>query len=176
MKNFIINRQLTVDCTTIILFITLALTSCGGSDPSTANPVVERYAYFEAWEIDSAQLGDGVAVSTTSLAPLQIGVVIGYSYAPPKPSGNQEWISKFEVDFGDGAGWQDVTSEARNWDYGGNGDRDPNRLTRHTYSLPGSYTVKGRLTYWDGDIHLTSRWNPEMAAFGDKTIIILPPE
>lgn len=47
-------------------------------------------------------------------------------------------------------------------------------MTHHNFSEPGTYVIRGRVTYWDGDVHLTSRWNEELPAFGDKTIVILP--
>jgi hypothetical protein len=60
-----------------------------------------------------------------------------------------------ELDFGEGQGWQDVTTDARTMWW-----QEPNGspvypvayMTQHTYATPGVYEVKGRMTFWDGEV------------------------
>ena len=106
-------------------------------------------------EVVNNDLGQNLRREVDSHLPLEIGITIStYNDIPPKGL-NQ--ISKFELDFGDGGGWVDVTQEARNWDFGEIGrELDVNRMTKRVYSEPGEYLIRGRITYWDGDVHDTS--------------------
>jgi hypothetical protein len=72
--------------------------------------------------------------------------------APASVFGKDEIISKAEIDWGDGGGFEDYTQDAYElWDIG-QGSEDPQYLTHHTYATPGEYTMVGRLTYWDGTV------------------------
>ena len=90
-------------------------------------------------------------------APVEIGfsVVI---YPGEEDRGRDEFISKLELDPGDGSGWMDVLSEFVN-------DPFANQIP-HTYTEPGTYEYCARATYWDGEIITTNK----------HAIVVLPAE
>jgi hypothetical protein len=63
-----------------------------------------------------------------------------------------EYISKYEIDFGDGGGWQDVTADRDRWDRIYGDGIDLSTWTQHTYTTPGEYDPNVRVTYWDGEV------------------------
>jgi len=130
--------------------------SCGGGTPPGELPLtVDRFAEIFAREIVNSSPGQRLRGELSSSSAVQIGITI--STLNDIPPAGLEQISKYEIDFGDGGGWVDVTQEARNWDFGEIGrDLDVNRMTRRIYSEPGEYLIRGRVTYWDGEVYDTS--------------------
>jgi hypothetical protein len=107
----------------------------------------------------------------TASVPFTLAVFVGGSMDAVKDAGKgwQNYTSKTEIDFGDGAGWQDVTADRFRWDRIYGDGIDLSTWTQHVYTTPGSYTPDIRVTYWDGEVlhHL-----PDTVVH----ITILPPE
>lgn len=63
-----------------------------------------------------------------------------------------KYISKTDVSFGDSTTWDDATASSKaTWGIFPNSE--PWSLAvRHTYTASGSYIVRGRATYWDGEL------------------------
>jgi hypothetical protein len=62
---------------------------------------------------------------------------------------SQDYISKVEVDYGEGAGWEDVTHAALFvWDHT---QADDQLRGFHTYESPGTYDFQARVTYTEGE-------------------------
>ena len=118
-------------------FLLLLLMSCSGArntgQPVATGRVVENF--FSNAEGEA-----------TGPAHLKVG---GYVFVQPALTDRgrlNEYVSKIELDFGDGGGWKDVTDHAFHvWD-----DLDPTNRQFHTYALPGTYLLKSRVTFWDG--------------------------
>jgi hypothetical protein len=86
---------------------------------------------------------------------LEVGAAIGIGTRPGDPGGVDELVDKVELDWGDGSGYQDLTSDAIDkWWHGGEGTfpNDPNFLSLHTYDTPGEFTMTARVTFWDGEV------------------------
>jgi hypothetical protein len=98
-------------------------------------------------------------------APLVIRGALGVQ-SDSTDIGHDPFYSKIEVDFGDGAGWTDVTAQLEN--YWQNGLK-PQDLIVHEYSAPGVFIIRARATYWDGAVVYSE--SPY-----ERTINVLPPE
>lgn len=112
-----------------------------------------RFVLGFSYGVSELSFDKGVAVGP---AGTEIGMSLLYLRnipgAPVSVFGKDGIISKAEIDWGDGGGFQDYTQDAYDkWDIGGGGD-DPQYLSHHTYTIPGEYTMIGRLTYWDGTV------------------------
>ena len=105
----------------------------------------ERYIYPTVWvQRDSTETG---SVAQGSV-PFEIAFIVNYS--TDRGGSTEELISRFEVNYNDGEGWQDVTSNAYNvWDYT---LQDPSAREFHTFTEPGEYALSLRVTYWDGEV------------------------
>jgi hypothetical protein len=102
----------------------------------------------------------------TKQGTLEIAVAISASIS----ASDIGWqtFTKAELDFGEGAGWQDMTHEIQNlwWHTPDGADPlDTGYMTHHTYTQPGSYNVLGRVTYWTGEV---------VTAQGKYTVVIEP--
>jgi hypothetical protein len=63
----------------------------------------------------------------------------------------ENWLTKVELDFGDGAGWIDATQYYQEflaldspWTF--------ETGFKHTYTVPGDYVTQARATFWDGEV------------------------
>jgi len=77
-------------------------------------------------------------------APLEVGIQVDSSMAA--------WDGtpvKYEVNWGDGPDWQDVTADSAHWDYSAQDGIVDGEVSSHSYSVPGTYRVQCRATYWD---------------------------
>jgi len=105
-------------------------------------------------------LGPAGAVNDQQLtgsAPLTLGaaLVAAPGLQDTGRTGSQ-LVTKAELNFGDGAGWVDITAQQQAL-----GPAFGNSLAQsvqHTYAAAGSYILQGRVTYWDGQVLAT--WNP----------------
>lgn len=59
--------------------------------------------------------------------------------------------ARIDLDYGNGSGWQDVTSATHS-----QGDSLPLQVGQvtHTYTEPGQYILRTRITWWDGKIEI----------------------
>lgn len=159
----------------ILQALSILLSSCGPSARNENPGFTPRGAAIYAWEVSNGELGQSLRGEVANTGALEVAVHIDYTVVHPPD--DLPMVSRFELDFGEGNGWEDVTSEARNWDYGEIGrGLDVNRLTHHTYSEPGEYLLRGRVTYWDGEVFDTSGRPPNYTTKSDITITILLPE
>lgn len=88
-------------------------------------------------------------------SPLTVGLQINYGGAT-----YDSLAFKYEVNWGDGSGWQDVTSDAPRWDYLGQDGIADGEVSAHIYATVGTYQIQSRVTYWDGYVqyeHATLR-------------------
>lgn len=66
-------------------------------------------------------------------------------------------FSQFEISWGDGGGWVDVTAEAYDWDYIWGDGIDTEHISTHTYTSAGTYDIRGRATFRkDGEVVVAS--------------------
>jgi hypothetical protein len=159
----------------VLIFMIGTLNSCENGGQSDIPVIVTRGVSLVAWTIEDGSLGQRVRHEIEAVQQLELALYL--SPTNEVPPNNLPVIARFELDFGEGNGWEDVTAEARNWDYGDKGrDLDVSRLTHHTYSKPGEYQLRGRVTYWDGEAVDTSGRPPNFTTRSDITITILPPE
>ncbi len=142
-----------------LLAVTLSLTICAcdvsGGPPQGNDPIdLQRLADVDAWAItpsgpDSRNLHGPV--------PREVGVVLGFQGHLSDVGTVKQQISRFEINWGDGGGWVDVTAEAYEWDYVWGDGVDPAHISRHTYTLPGTYGITGRVTFRkDGEVVVAS--------------------
>lgn len=78
------------------------------------------------------------------------------------------WLTKVELDFGDDLGWLDFSPQFLTVH-----TLEANALSqevKHNYSRPGTYTIKIRVTFWDGGIVMTD-WDGSVA----KITVTVPP-
>ena len=71
-----------------------------------------------------------------------------------------ESVTKLEVDFGDGSGWEDATAWLHDYltpPY----DNTTAGMIKHVYPAEGSYTPNVRATFWDGEVvYWKSQYTP----------------
>jgi hypothetical protein len=64
-------------------------------------------------------------------------------------------FTSIDIDFGEGAGWFDATGDSKTkWFYYREGPAasNPEQMTEHTYTTPGEYIIRVRVTFWDGEV------------------------
>jgi hypothetical protein len=82
--------------------------------------------------------------------PLEVGIALGFQAALDDPfPRSHDNISRFEIDYGDGRGWRDVTADSGRWGYG---FAAREHLTTFIYTEPGTYLLHGRAIFYDGEI------------------------
>jgi len=117
---------------------------------------------------DLMLFGSTAEGSYTGVAPLDIFMFV----RPISGSADNQvdMSSKFEFNFGDGTGWIDLTQEYNQKVHGAHTSPPPvlDQL-KHTYAIPGDYTVICRVTFSDGGVVLSSVTDP------DATFHVLPP-
>lgn len=121
--------------------------------PFTVHPASERALYLHAFARDDlamSWLSPFVAQDIGGARSLEAGVYLIYKKAPGDEfATHREAITSFEVDYGDGQGWQNVTADAPRWasflTWGDN-------VTHYFYAAPGTYTLRARATFHDGEV------------------------
>jgi hypothetical protein len=135
-----------------------ALVSCRSTGhPFDIDPVVERGVQVWSYSIDNdyQATGGGAWANISGAPPIRLATTAGgttSSYKDPSPTG--QTITKVEMDYGDGSGWRDVTYDYNHkWDFMFDTDGpDLSTWDQYNYTEPGTYTIRGRVTYWDGEV------------------------
>ena len=155
----------------------LAFASCGKSNNSGITPgFVPRYANLVARVVENGSVNERVRGFVIIEGPLELGLIVSYGIHRLPPGGGKI-VTKREIDFGDGIGWVDVTAESVKWSDGGvGGEPTPDQMTRRVYTEPGEYLIRGRVTYWDGEVYDTSGIPEDFIQSTDLLVRILPPE
>lgn len=85
--------------------------------------------------------------------PLAIYTSLSMSRDSSKDGNRSELDSviKLEVDFGDGGGWEDVTSWFDDF-FTPPYDTTTAGMIKHIYPAAGTYTPEARATFWDGEV------------------------
>ncbi|MEZ5339299.1 MAG: hypothetical protein R3F46_13700 [bacterium] len=145
----------------IILFVASCCSGCGGSDPGGEIPlIIAHSASLRVLLVEDGQAVSDVRDTYTAEGPLTLALRMSFGNVPT-PSPDVEMVSRYELDFGDGNGWMDVTQQARSWHEAGSGpDTDVSKLSRVLLSEPGEYLLRGRITYWDGEVAVTTHESP----------------
>lgn len=95
-------------------------------------------------------------------APFTVGIMPEYS--PNHSDLNRPAsgvVTKVEADYGEGEGFVDITDASRDlWALSGQGSVPFDQLIQHTYFTPGSYTIRVRMTFWDGAMLLSDLNSP----------------
>jgi hypothetical protein len=121
---------------------------CGkGSGGDLIPSLAERTAQTNLWLVTATGLE---SFMQSQRAPSEIAFIIDASMGPNDTNGFFLDVVKLEINYGDGSGWRDVTADRAFWDY--SSDRDPARMTHYEYSLPGTFYVNSRVTFWDGEV------------------------
>ncbi|MEZ5339300.1 MAG: hypothetical protein R3F46_13705 [bacterium] len=141
---------------TIACLVSGSLSSCNGSSGNDVTPgFVPRYASLVVRVIENEEISSRVEGVITGQQGLELGFIV--SHLNDFPPGGGAAVRKYEIDFGDGDGFVDVTADAGKWSDGGvGGEPSADQMTRHVYSVPGEYLARGRVTYWDGEMFDTS--------------------
>jgi PKD repeat protein len=101
--------------------------------------------------------GAAASQQVSGTAPLAVGAALTATPGMDDAAHSGSALtSKAELDFGDGAGWQDVTAQQHA--AGPAWGASLAQSVPHAYAAPGSYTLRGRVTYWDGTLY--EAWNP----------------
>ncbi|MCC7477351.1 hypothetical protein IT575_02735 [bacterium] len=132
------------------LCMVLMFCSCGGDGVFVGAPINDtRWVLSLTYGVTTVEFSEGVAVGPIGT---QVGAKLNYLVAVQGSPGDHAVISKAEINWGDGGGFQDCTDDARNkwWSNPAASEDNPAYLTVHTYNTPGEYTITGRVTYWDG--------------------------
>lgn len=126
------------------------LASCGAG---TCPPAISRGAGLDV-------LGPAGALNTQQLtgsAPFTLGAALAATPGLLDTAHTGSALTvKSELDFGDGAGWTDVTMQQQA--LGTAWGTSLAQSVQHTYAAAGTYTLRGRVTYWDGKV--MDAWNP----------------
>jgi hypothetical protein len=131
----------TMRCGWIGIAIILAslLNGCGnGSVMSGPDIPTMRYIDATPWH------------DRSNAASLTISAYISVQQSRSKDQ-RANWLTKVELDFGDGAGWIDATQYYLDflaldspWTF--------ETGFKHTYTVPGDYVTQARATFWDGEV------------------------
>lgn len=126
-----------------------ALTACGESRGGIPPVFTPR---DPALSVDA--IGDAVVtdVGIEGVAPLQVALLCDAGNSDRDVYHQPDVFTKVEVDFGDGSGWVDVTTDAKTKWFKGPEYWKPENKTQHTYTTPGEFSINARLTYWDGEV------------------------
>ena len=109
--------------------------------------------------VDSAV--DPYVSETEAPATLAAVVDVYPGYEEDEVAGHvrDSYFTTIEISFGEDSGWFDATHDSRTkWIYSGpygTSSPDafhPEHMTQHTYTTPGEYVIRGRVTYWDGEV------------------------
>jgi hypothetical protein len=103
-------------------------------------------------------------------APAEIAFLIAWG-AGENDSGALN-VDKFEINYGDGTGWIDVTADAGSWDY--LTESDPDGMTHYVYEQAGTYEVLARATFWDGEV-VYSNVDHDLYPNGFPVTVLPPP-
>jgi hypothetical protein len=129
----------------------LALAGCAGA--GTCAPAVSRGAGLDVLTAAGAAQNQQAVGS----APFAVGAALT---ATPGVQDRgltaSQLLGKAELDFGDGGGWVDVT--AQQLALGAAWGASLAQSAAHTYTAAGTYTIRGRVTYWDGQV--IEAWDP----------------
>jgi hypothetical protein len=135
----------------------LASCSQGSSYDATGHPVPFRYA---SAVVQAYSSNDGPSMrGVKGAAPCLVGAIADASNDFNPKTGVV--LTRLEIDFGDGGGWQDVTAAQPSWDYYVYDGIDQDKAVLHTYTTPGVYRVRSRGTYWDGEVVTSNHANGE---------------
>jgi hypothetical protein len=74
-----------------------------------------------------------------------------------------DWLAKVELDFGEGLGWQDFTQQFLDAPTLSFRPSTLQLSLTHTYAQAGTYTIRIRATYWDGEVVTTSEMRSSAA-------------
>jgi len=139
-----------------LLILPIVLTvcfSCSGSHSSS----------LESYRSVSVSIHDTSAIGFAGTLPLQLAVEVNAARGAVDFA-KVRFVTHIEVDFGDGSPAVECTEIMYKW---WNKEIDEISLPHHVYTIPGQFTIKAKVTYWDG-------WTLDSLA--NITITVLPPE
>ena len=151
----------------ILLVLTcVVLASCSGGVGGTTANEPGSVRSVVAYLIQAGPNGrliyadDPPPPTGAQVAPFDVYTWFDWTIGPPAQDGGHnevQALGKAEVDFGDGAGWEDVTQTMHDLQQAILDGSYPNGTplsadVHHVYSLPGFYHVYWRFTYWDGEV------------------------
>lgn len=139
--------------TGLLLLMNLSLFGCTSGSKNGFEDLRSRSALLESRTLVS----EDISRHLEGRSPLTVASSIASSYGPGDEEhalGGNRIIIKAELNFGDGSGWLDKTVDQETKWYNPEAPslHDPDFMTQHVYETPGTYTITGRLTYWDGEL------------------------
>ena len=153
----------------------LAVSSCSNNPvngiiwdpPARRGLTVLAFIRQDAQEADTPAHGADIP----EYAPCRVSllITIGLDEADPLI---EAAISKVEINQDDGSGWIDITG----WfmEHWSTNSPTPRRGYEFSYQEPGTYFIRARVTYWDGEV----LYDDAGASFvgNSQTVTVLPPE
>jgi hypothetical protein len=138
---------------TMLLLCTWCLIGCESGSHVGFEWPSQRLILPDTWTVEEGAALHHSFSSASGKAPLEVALTFGVQFGEQDQHRTLEQIiSKMEIDYGEGAGWQDVTAAFYQWDWDYDDGVDLNHVARHTYAAPGMYMIRGRATYWDGEV------------------------
>lgn len=152
----------------------LALPSCGdGGAGGITHEYLERTVMIGAVPLVDGELTKGSWESLEGAAPLTIAAGMSYGAGWNDVGRASDFMSRIEVDFGDGTGWTDLTSEMLTLfaEEGKSEKSIPPEAVSHTYTTPGEYEMRARITYKDGEVVYSDAPGRQAGEVGDVVLI-----
>jgi hypothetical protein len=129
-------------CLVLAIGLALAVVSCGPNREAYGFEEDIRWVDVSTWPYSqSAQ--EQLTVTAISHVHLKYSDALNHT----------KWLTKVELDFGDGLGWLDFSPQ-----FLATQTLEANTLSQdvtHTYAQAGSYTIRIRATFWDGGVVTT---------------------
>jgi hypothetical protein len=145
----LLNHILKLNCTALAFGLVSLIVSCQADHRYLNIGNDYRWVSVLPWYADPPQ------------GPLSVMTISQVHTRYSEESNHADWLTKVELDFGEGLGWQDITQQFRASPYFR--VRDPQLSLTHTYAQAGTYTIRIRATYWDGEVVTTSEMHSSAA-------------
>jgi len=151
-------KSITLLMLPFIVIIISNLVACGGSaDKPDIDPMFFRYTFISIWGNHDGVYSGGFAANLSGSAPFETACIASWQTSDADhAAGHWGWdsITKIEINHGDSSEWFDYMAVAPSWSNTGSASDigEPGKAAHHTYTTPGDYTVRCRVTYWDGTV------------------------
>jgi hypothetical protein len=137
----------------IIVAITISQSGCGNST-SIGPVVVNRWVGLATAEVVDAT-DYAASASISGQAPITVVAQFIVNRGPADIALNQsEWLTKAEIAW-DGMSWVDCTAEYEALLVSQSTEGSAEKMAiapRHTYTSPGEFRIRCRVTWWDGEV------------------------